>query len=90
MTKYVLIGEGESVDLVERDRWETTYYEENVATFDTKELAEDYIEKSRLRQRKRVTYGSDDVFRNKSMLCRFVDARIEIYEEEELENNPTL
>ena len=56
------------------------YSYEVVATFDEESLAEEYIKESKLKQRKRVTYGSDIVFKSGSLLRPYVSARIEKYE----------
>ena len=58
------------------------YAEEVIATFDTKEMAEDYIKKSRLKQPKRRSFASTIMFRSKSLLSGCEDAEAQEFEEE--------
>ena len=58
--------------------FEGNYYEQVIATFDEKQLAEQYIKDSKLKQRKSINYGSDKVFKSKSLLSGCVSARVEM------------
>ena len=67
------------------------YHEDIIATFDEKDLAEQYIKDSKLKQRKRVNYGSDKVFKSKSLLSDCVSARIEqLFSSEIPPHNPEI
>jgi len=70
--------------------FESTFEDEQVATFDDREVAEQYIEDSKLKQRQYVSYGADRVFKSKSLLSLYVSAWVEEYVEEVLEHNPSL
>ena len=62
-----------------------------VATFDRREDAEDYIERSRLKNRIHVSFGSDIVFRKSSLLCNCESAEvIEKVEPEIPPHNPRM
>lgn len=77
---YVIIGEineiyQEKIAGPFTDHWS----EEHIATFDTESDAQRYIRESRLKKTKRVSYGSDVVFRSNSLLCNCCGARVEEY-----------
>jgi len=50
---------------------------EVIATFDTQEMAEEYVAKSRLKQPKRNTWMSDRPFRSNSLLAYWSFVEIE-------------
>lgn len=80
MKKYCIIGTEEEVG---QDKiggpFESTFKDEVVATFDKKEDALTYLEESRLKNIKKVTYGPDVVFKSKSLLRGFVSAHVALY-----------
>lgn len=77
---YVIIGETNEVYQERYDEAFLDHYsEECIATFDTEKDAKAYLKKSRLKKTKRVSYGSDIVFRASSLLCNCCGARVEEY-----------
>jgi len=54
---------------------------EKIATFDTKEAAEEYIKKSKLKTPKRAFFSSEKPFKMKSLLWECTYAEIEEYNE---------
>jgi hypothetical protein len=60
--------------------------EENVATFDTRQMAVDYIEKSKLKNPK----NRDRPFKKGSLLMNYESARVEEYYPEVLPHNPVI
>ena len=81
--KYCIIG---GIKYVHQEKiggdFKSDYNESIIAIFDTKEQAEDYIKKSRLKQRIRQTFGSDKVFKQKSLLAGCEYAYVEKYVKE--------
>ena len=89
---FNLIGETEEVSqkYIGGD-FESHYDEQIIATFDTKEDAEQYIEDSRLSKRVHVSFGADKVFRQNSLLSGCVGARVEEHQEHYIPpHNPSL
>ena len=66
------------------------YSEEIVALFDDKQKALDYIKESKLKHPQKFSYGSDKIFKNKSLLSSAKSARIEEHGEPEYILNPKL
>jgi len=65
--------------------------EEVVATFDNKKDAENYIKKSKLKQRVHNSWGSDKVFRSNSLLKYYESAWVQEKEEPDIvPHNPTI
>jgi len=60
--------------------------EENIATFNTKEAAENYIKQSK----PKLSYGRWYPFSNKSLLQFYEEAWVEEYEPEILPHNPEI
>lgn len=61
-----------------------------MALFDNKEDALKYIDDSKLKNPIKVSFGSDQIFKQKSLLCNAESARVEEYGEPEYILNPTL
>ena len=94
---YVLIGEG--YDVIQHrictvhwvsigESFVNEEYEENVALFTTKEKAIDFAESFRLKQCKKLSFSSPQVFRRRSRMGRYVNYRVEEYNAEHLDIDP--
>lgn len=71
-------------------KFETEITEEKIALFTSEEKAMEYVNKFKLKHPKRGRFGNgNQIFKTYSPLGLYSDYRIEEYEEEELEINPS-
>lgn len=70
--------------------WEVTETEDIVALFSTRERAEEYIEKSRLKQVRRRTFAPNVIFRSNSLLSTASEAWVEEYVSECYDVDPEI